>query len=265
MKTLMRSKGIVSVPVIDNDNKPVDVIRLNDLFGRTNFVNPIIIMAGGKGSRLAPLTRIIPKALIPIGEQTMIEKIMEGFHEQNFKEFKIITNHKKKLIKSYLDETNLPYEISYLEEDKFLGTIGGIKLFESQLPDCFLLTNCDVITDLNYHEFINNHIKTSADLSILGVKKTTNIQYGVLDLDASSQLKSVTEKPKYTHVINAGIYILSKNVLDFIPKGDEFNMDQLINTLLDNNKKITSYVIEDGWFDIGQFDEYRKLLQNVID
>jgi dTDP-glucose pyrophosphorylase len=263
---LFIQKSLRHIP-ITNSKGVLKSLALKSVFPNQERYSsiPVVIMAGGKGSRLAPLTRIIPKALIPIGEKTMIEKIMEGFYKQNFTDFKIITNYKKKLIKSYLVESNLPYDISFLEEDKDLGTVGGIKLFESELPDYFLLNNCDVLADINHHDLIENHLKTQSDLTILGVRRTTNIQYGVLDLDEDSLLLSVNEKPKYTHIINAGVYVFNKSILNLIPEHKEFNMDQLINKLLVKEKKISAFIIDDGWFDIGEFDEYRKLLSHIIE
>ena len=144
-----------------------------------------------------------------------------------------------------------------------MGTIGGIKEFSDKLTDNFVVTNCDVVTDINYHNFFEHHIKKDAYLSILGFEKSSKVPYGVLRLDKESNVEGLQEKPKQTHTIMTGIYIINKRALDYIPSDVEFGMDELIETLIANNKAVTSFVIKDGWYDMGQFSEYKKLLMHI--
>ena len=193
----------------------------------------------------------------------IVEKIFDSFVNQGFNNFKLIINYKKELIRSYFNELEHLYNLEFLEESKFLGTIGGIKEFADKLTDNFVVTNCDVVTDINYHNFFEHHIKKDAYLSILGLEKSTKVPYGVLRLDKESNVEGLQEKPKQTHTIMTGIYIINKRALDYIPSDVEFGMDELIETLIANNKAVTSFVIKDGWYDMGQFSEYKKLLMHI--
>ncbi len=265
LKGIFKRKKINHIPILNKKNQIVSLAMRTD-FNNKNYENTnssIVVMAGGKGSRLAPLTNIIPKPLIPIGYSTIVEKIFDSFVNQGFNNFKLIINYKKELIRSYFNELEHLYNLEFLEESKFLGTIGGIKEFADKLTDNFVVTNCDVVTDINYHNFFEHHIKKEAYLSILGLEKSTKVPYGVLRLDKESNVEGLQEKPKQTHTIMTGIYIINKRALDFIPSDVEFGMDELIETLIANNKAVTSFVIKDGWYDMGQFSEYKKLLMHI--
>tara|TARA_X000000368_G_scaffold70344_2_gene51019 strand:- start:4983 stop:6035 length:1053 start_codon:yes stop_codon:yes gene_type:complete len=265
LNELFQSNKINHIPVLDKKNQIICLAMRADLNNKNtkNTNSSVVVMAGGKGSRLAPLTNIIPKPLIPIGYSTIVEKIFDSFQNQGFNDFKLIVNYKKELIRSYFNELEHSYNLEFLEESKFLGTIGGIKEFSNKLTDNFVVTNCDVVTDINYHKFFEHHIKKDAYISILGLKKSTKVPYGVLELDNESNVEGIKEKPKQTHTIMTGIYIINKKALDFIPSQVEFGMDELIETLISNNKVVTSFVIKDGWYDMGQFSEYKKLLMHI--
>ena len=265
LNDIFKRNKINHIPVLNKKNQIISLAMRADLNNKSyeNINSSIVVMAGGKGSRLAPLTNIIPKPLIPIGYSTIVEKIFDSFVNQGFNNFKLIINYKKELIRSYFNELEHSYKLEFLEESKFLGTIGGIKEFSKKLTDNFVVTNCDVVTDINYHKFFKHHIKKEAYLSILGLKKSTKVPYGVLKLDEESDVTGIQEKPKQTHTIMTGIYIINKKALDFIPDGVEFGMDELIEKLIFNNKVVTSFVIEDGWYDMGQFSEYKKLLMHI--
>lgn len=265
LKGIFKRKKINHIPILNKKNQIVALAMRTDLNNKKykNINSSIVVMAGGKGSRLAPLTNIIPKPLIPIGYSTIVEKIFDSFVNQGFNDFKLIINYKKELIRSYFNELEHSYNLEFLEESKFLGTIGGIKEFSNKLTDNFVVTNCDVVTDINYHKFFEHHVKKDAYISILGLKKSTKVPYGVLKLDKESNVEGLKEKPKQTHTIMTGIYIINKKVLDYIPSNVELGMDELIETLIANNKVVTSFVIKDGWYDMGQFSEYKKLLMHI--
>lgn len=223
---------------------------------------PVVIMAGGRGTRLSPLTKIIPKPLIPVGDVTMLEKIMSNFYEQGFCRFIIIVNYKKELIKSYVAELELPYEIEFIEEEQYYGTAGGLSSLKGFLDGSFIFTNCDILTEVNYQSFIDWHNDHDASLTVLGVRKRTDIPYGVVTVDSNSFITKVDEKPSYQHVIVSGVYMLNSSVLEIIPEAEKYDMDKLIADLLTSNENVTCFPIEDGWFDMGQFKEYKNLLQH---
>jgi dTDP-glucose pyrophosphorylase len=264
LNQIFSQKNINHIPIVNDNNHLIGLaLRSKQSNKRNDNKVSVVVMAGGKGSRLAPLTNIIPKPLIPIGYSTIAEKIFDTFVNQKFNDFKLIINYKKELIKSYFNEINHQYHLKFLEETKFLGTVGGMKEFSEEFSDNFFLTNCDVVTDVDYHKFFEDHINKKSYLSVLGFKKLTTVPYGVLELNEESMVTALSEKPDQTHIIMTGIYILNKKALDFIPDNEEFGMDQLIDCLIKNNKIVSSFVIEDGWYDMGQFSEYKKLLLHL--
>mgnify|MGYP001365588042 CR=1 FL=1 len=222
-------------------------------------------MAGGKGSRLLPLTRIIPKPLIPVGSETMLEKIINNLHASGFNQFRVIVNYKKELIKSYMNEIDYSYDLQFIEEDEYSGTVGGLSLLKKHIEGEFILTNCDIISFLNYRAMIEWHKKHDAELTVLGVIKRTDVPYGVVKVNKESYITEIEEKPRYHHMIVSGLYVLNSSVLKLIPEGKPFGMDQLINKLLTMGKNVTCYPLDDGWHDIGQFKEYKNLMRNIGD
>jgi dTDP-glucose pyrophosphorylase len=252
------------LPILDSDGKIVDLlIGLRAPHQHLIHNNiPVVIMAGGQGSRLSPLTRILPKPLIPVGDMTMLEKIMENFSAQGFRKFKAIVNYKRDLIKSYFNETGSPYSVEFIDENSPSGTAGGLILLKDLVKGIFILSNCDIIAELQYSGMIDWHLQHNAHLTILGVRKRTEIPYGVIKINEDSYITDIEEKPYYDHLIVSGIYVVDSSVIDIIPKDKPLGMDQLIKILIESGMKVTCYPIEKGWFDMGQFEEYRKLLRH---
>ena len=252
------------LPILDSDGKVVDLVIGLHVAHQKSIQNniPVVIMAGGQGSRLSPLTRILPKPLIPVGDVTMLEKIMENFSAQGFREFKAIINYKRDLIKSYFNETGSPYSLEFIDEISPYGTAGGLILLKDLVKGMFLLTNCDIVAELNYSGLIDWHLQHNAHLTILGVRKRVEIPYGVIKINEESYVTEIEEKPYYDHLIVSGIYVVDSAVIDIIPKDKPLGMDQLIKILIERGMKVTCYPIENGWFDMGQFEEYRKLLRH---
>ncbi|QLA20636.1 NTP transferase domain-containing protein [Desulfolutivibrio sulfoxidireducens] len=253
------------VPILDDAGVVLDLVTLASLHREAKHAKalPVVIMAGGKGSRLTPLTSVIPKPLVPVGESTMIELIITYFRSQGFKDFYIIVNYMKELIKSYFYENSLMDGISFVDEDEFMGTAGGLRLLPESVGERFLLTNCDVLVKTDMNKLIQAHAAEDAELTILGINRVMDIPYGVIGLDAESNVISVEEKPTYSYVVISGVYMLSGSILEHIPANQDFGMDKLIAALLEKGKKVHCHVTSDEWLDMGQFKEYRKLLQHL--
>lgn len=260
---IMREKSIQQMPVVDGAGRVMDLILLSDLLGkRVNArENPVVIMAGGKGTRLSPLTKIIPKPLVPVGDKTMIELIMNQFAEQGYGDFHIVVNYKKELIKSYFFENDLHHNVTFAEETEFLGTAGGLTLLRDKLDTTFILTNCDIITSVDMDAVINYHRQKKALLTILGVERKLDIPYGVIKTE-QGYVYEIEEKPSLNYQIVSGIYVLEPEVLDRIPEGQVYGMDQLISSLLGQENAVACYSIGEEWFDVGQFEEYKVLLNH---
>jgi dTDP-glucose pyrophosphorylase len=263
-EALVRRSKFNHVPIVDALGHLVDLFIGSGVSDRESAEKdiPVVIMAGGKGTRLSPLTRILPKPLMPVGEQTMLEKIMGTFAEHGFRNFRVIVNHKRELIKSYFAEAGSPYDLEFIDEDKPLGTAGGLTLLKGRISETFILTNCDVVAELQYSGLIDWHRDHGAHLTILGVRKHMDIPYGVINVDENLLVTEIEEKPVLNHIIVSGIYVIDPAVLQIIPEEQPVGMDGLIRLLIRCGMRVTCYPIETGWFDMGQFEEYRNLLKH---
>jgi dTDP-glucose pyrophosphorylase len=264
-ETLLSTKEFNSVPIVDTDGRVINLMMkpITHKVGETPFIDmPVVIMAGGKGTRLSPLSNIVPKPLMPVGDQTMIEKIMDTFSTHGFRDFKVIVNFKREMIKSYFAETEKKYAIEFIDEHEFLGTAGGLRLLSQVVDGPFALTNCDIVAELSYKGLLDWHLEHKAHLTVVGVRKRVDIPYGVIKIDENYCVDSIDEKPFFNYLIVSGVYIVDPVVTDMIPDDGPLDMDVLIRRLIEKKMKVTCYPIEKGWYDIGQFDEYRKLLKH---
>ena len=260
LNSMLDKEDINHIPIVDK-NGIVKYLITKNISEKIKTKVPVVIVAGGQGTRLSPLTKIIPKPLMPVGDVTMIEKIMENFHKQGLSNFKLIINYKKNLIKTYLNELDHPYHIEFIEEEKTGNTAGSLALLKEKIDGPFIVSNCDVIADLSYQSLLDWHNEKKAEMTILGVRKQVDIPYGVIKMDSKYAVKEIYEKPFYNNMIVSGIYVMNPSVLKLIPKSMILGMDKLMEKLIKKNMNLTCYPIESGWQDIGQFEEYKKLLE----
>lgn len=269
-KKLMLDFLIESVPVVDDDNKVVRVLTWEIFSGKRPIRSSpldiqVVIMAGGRGTRLDPFTRILPKALIPIGDKPIIEIIMDRFYEYGIKEFFVTVNHKSKMIKSYFEDTgNDKYKIQYIAETKPLGTAGSLKYLRGKIKEPFFITNCDTIVDMDYGEIVNFHKENNNDMTLVASYKHHAIPYGVCEIENGGMLKSIKEKPEYDFLANTGIYVMNRKVLGLIPADTAFDMNHMIERAQKKGYKIGVFPISDRlWIDIGQWEEYHKAIEKL--
>lgn len=266
VKATMKERSNEFMPIVDDDNNLVDVIFWEDLFEsqpsprKSNLNLPVIIMAGGQGSRLRPLTNILPKPLIPIGEQTMMEDIMDRFVNCGCKRFYISVNYKADTIKRYFDNLEgKPYEISYFQENKPLGTAGSLHLLNGQISSTFFVSNCDIIIDDDYSEILKYHRENKNEITVVAAIKNMGIPYGTLETKEGGLLASIKEKPNYTFKINTGMYILEPHLINEIPVDEFYHITFLIEKLMKQGRRVGVYPINEGsWIDVGNWDEYLR-------
>ncbi len=270
IKRLMKDYRIECMPVIDEKNELVNVYFWEDVFDskekriNVNLNIPVVIMAGGKGTRLKPLTNVIPKPLIPIGDKTIIEEIMDKFVNVGCNDFFLSLNYKADTIKYYLNQlNNSRYNINYFQEEKPLGTAGSLSLIRNKINSTFFVSNCDIIIDEDYSEILNYHRNNNNELTVVSVLKHYPIPYGIINTLKDGVLAELKEKPELTFQINSGMYILEPHLLDDIPKNEFFHITDLINEIQKRNGKIGVFPVSEGsWTDIGEWDEYVRNIES---
>jgi dTDP-glucose pyrophosphorylase len=259
------------IPILDFDDTVIDYIVWNQAFEdkskprkNGNISVPVVIMAGGKGTRLEPFTKILPKPLIPVNDKPIIELIIDEFRRQGGKHYYLILNFKGEMIEAYFSGVEKDYDMKYLRENEFLGTAGGLKILNGTMADEFIVSNCDVIVKADFSEVIKLHRKQKATMTVLSSIQHHKIPYGVINFREQGLVTDITEKPEYTVTINTGVYVLSKEALAFIPDNDYFDMTDLIKRLIENGKKVVTYPVNGNeYVDIGQWEEYRQAVDKL--
>ncbi|MCD4676439.1 MAG: CBS domain-containing protein [Desulfobacula sp.] len=268
-KILLKNK-IDLLPVVNEKREVIDFITWSRAFSGHGFLEkktgkinlPVVIMAGGKGTRLEPVTTIIPKPLIPVGSKTIVEHIMDRFINNGVKEFYFTLNYLGEMIKAYLSSIGHENRLHFVFEPNFYGTAGSLRLAKDELPQTFIVSNCDILVNADYADVVKFHQANNASLTILSAFLQHRIPYGVIDFKEDGIVTRIHEKPEKTVVINTGVYVIDLECLDYIPENKMFHMTDLIDTLIGNEKIICTYPVnENDYIDIGQWDEYRKAVK----
>lgn len=267
VEEIFKNSELYSIPIINYNQEIVEIIfRDGKRIKRSyNLDVPVVMMAGGKGTRLFPYTKILPKALVPIGEIPIAERIMDGFKEFGCNQMYMIVNHKKEMIFSYFSGIDKEYEITYIEEKNPLGTGGGLYLLKDYVKDTFFLINCDIIIDANYSEILNYHKKEENYITIVVAQYHQTIPYGVVEFDENSEYMEMTEKPQKDYYISTGMYIVEKDLIHTMPKEQEMSFPDLIDYYKKQEKRIGVYTIsESAYMDMGQLEELERMKEKLF-
>jgi NDP-sugar pyrophosphorylase family protein len=222
-----------------------------------------VVMAGGKGTRLRPLTYAIPKPLLPVGERPILEILLAQLKRSGFTVVYVSTGYKAELIKSYFgDGARLGLKIKYVDEPEALGTAGALALLKNRLVSPFLMINGDILTKLDYAKFFNFHVSGSAAMTVGGVDYRVQIPFGVIE-SRNGVVSGVTEKPTADYLVAAGIYALSPEALDGLDAPVRLDVPDLMTKLLKEGKKVLTYRITDPWLDVGKLSDYEKASEEV--
>jgi dTDP-glucose pyrophosphorylase len=270
VESIFRLNAVQQIPVLDA-GKLIDIISLDKFMGEDKcgenriLDNPVVIMAGGKGARLDPFTRILPKPLIPIGQDPVVKVIMDEFHKFGIDHFYISLKEKEKMVVAYFQDHTLGYGIEYVRESEPLGTAGALRSLENKIKRSFFVSNCDIIVHADYGAFYDFHKSGNYALTIVGSMRQYTIPYGVCEIENGSVLKSIREKPQYDFLVNTGLYLLEPEVLQLIPKGKSFHMTDLILKVQEKGLKVGVFpVSERSWIDVGQLSEYKEVISKLI-
>lgn len=255
---VMKNFKVRQVPVVDQNFCVVDLEIADELLTPPHRLNRVIIMAGGLGRRLHPLTESCPKPLLKIGGKPLLETILEGLAEQGFRHFYLSVNYKAEMIMDYFGNGSAwGVNINYLQESKRLGTVGALGLIKDRPYEPLLLVNGDVMTKVNYGQLLNFHRNNHADITICIKQLQSQIPYGVVTFD-KNRLRQIEEKPVQQFFINAGIYVLNSNVMDYVTEDVRMDMPDLLRLLLNSQREIAVFPIREYWIDIGRLEEYEK-------
>lgn len=263
---VMKKNKLTAIPIVDSDLKVIRVInsRIEDVSITKDNVSlkavPVVMMAGGKGTRLYPYTKILPKPLIPVGEKPIAEHIIESFREFGCEQYYLIVNHKKNMIKAYFNEMKKDYTVTYADEDEPLGTGGGLSLLKGIIKDTFILTNCDILIREDFSKVYKFHKENRNQITMVCSLKNFRIPYGIVHLADGGSIKNIEEKPTLSFFTNTGCYIVEPEVITDIPDNTAIGFPDIIEQYRNQGKKVGVYPVSEGsWMDMGQMDSLEDM------
>lgn len=252
---LLYPKNLKQLPIIDDTGKLVDIVFREHSFSKENLV---VLMVGGLGTRLSPLTDHIPKPMLKVGEKPILETIIEGFKRYGYTNFILSVNYKKEIIQNYFQNgASLGVSIRYIEETKRMGTAGALSLLKEKPSKPFFVMNGDLLTQVNFDQLLQFHEEHHSVATMCVREFNYQIPYGVIETEGSN-LTGIEEKPIHKYFVNAGIYVLDPEVLECVPEDNYYDMPTLFSDLIAMNKNPSVFPIREYWLDIGQMDDFRK-------
>lgn len=262
---IMEQNYITAVPIVNEKQEIVDICFWRAEYQgtdkrKTSLQMPLVIMAGGKGTRLKPYTDILPKPLIPIGEKTITEHIIDRFAEYDCKDVMMIVNYKKDFIKAYFKDISTERKITFIEEEEYLGTGGGLRLLSGCMDTTFFMSNCDILIDADYDQMAAYHRTAGNLITIVCAGRRFEIPYGTIQTDAEGRVTELVEKPGYEYKINTGFYLIEPEFLHKIPENTYIHITDVIEKCIKEGDKVGTFLIDDDcWMDMGQLDELEKM------
>jgi dTDP-glucose pyrophosphorylase len=260
--TSLKKRHFLIVPIVDRSRIITDVLNL-----RLNYSlipADVIIMAGGRGERLMPLTADTPKPMLPVGGKPILEHNIERLIRFGIKNIYLSVNYLAGNIKSYFkDGGDRNVSIRYIHEDKPLGTLGSVKLAEALEHDYLMVMNSDILTNIDFDAFFQSFIRSGADMAVATTSYHVEVPYGVVEVDGENYVNSLKEKPSYTYYSNAGIYLAKKELLTKVPDNEFYNVTDLMETVIKSGKKLVSFPILGYWLDIGKHEDYKKAQEDI--
>ncbi|REE01638.1 nucleotidyltransferase family protein [Marinoscillum furvescens] len=258
----LRDKKITIIPILNKNHVPVNVINLRHI--RSYLPVDVVIMAGGKGSRLKPLTDTTPKPLLKVGDKPIIQHNVDRMALYGVDDFWITVNYLGDQLIDFFekrDDDNI--NIGFVKEPEALGTIGSLSLVKEFHHDYLILTNSDILTNLDYEHFFMEFISSGADLSMVTIPYRVNIPYAVIETSNDGSIQNFKEKPTYTYFSNGGIYLMKRSVVDLIPKGKFYNATDLVEDMIIRGMKVTSYPLRGYWLDVGKHEDFQKAQEDI--
>ncbi len=251
-------KQVYQIPIVDSAGVLVGIEVVEELLKPTEYSNKVILMAGGLGSRLRPLTNDLPKPLLEVGNKPILETIIANFAKYGFKNIILSVNYKSQMIEDYFgDGSTFGVSIEYIHENKKLGTAGALSLMKDKLTEPFFVMNGDLLTNVNLEHMLEYHTQNQA-IATMGVREYDfQVPYGVVKIKGH-HIESIEEKPTHTFFVNGGVYFLDTEVLNYIPENSFYDMPVLFEKLIENKQKTISFLIREYWLDIGRMSDFEQ-------
>lgn len=267
-KEFMVKESIGAIPIVNKQKQIILIKWFNDFNydnkSKIKLKTPVVIMAGGLGTRLYPYTKIFPKPLIPIGDIPIVEHIINKFCKYGVNTYYLIVNHKKNLIKSYFNELKKIYKVFFIDEKSPLGTGGGLSLLKDNINSTFILSNCDIIIEENYEDIVNYHVREKNLITMVCSLKNIKIPYGVVEISDTGELEKMKEKPDISFFTNTGMYVVEPKVIYDLEYNKKVDFTNIINKYKLSGEKIGVYpVSENSWLDMGQIDEMEHMIKKL--
>jgi dTDP-glucose pyrophosphorylase len=265
-KEMMKNWSILSLPVVNEEMELQSVVFANDYeIGRSRSVGiPVVIMAGGEGSRLYPYTKVLPKPLIPVGEIPITEHIINQFMQYDCSDIHLIVNYRKNMIKAYFNEIKKNYTVQYHDEDKPLGTGGGLSLLKGIIRETFFFSNCDILINANYKEIYDFHKNNNNLITLVAAYKHFTIPYGVITMNGEGEIAAMTEKPQYSFLTNTGFYVVEPELVNRLEENIAIGFPEIIEAQKAKGEKIGIFpVSEKCWLDMGQLEELEQMRKEM--
>ncbi len=260
-------KKLIIYPIVDEKRIVVDVIgdeENGDQFSDALKDVPVVIMAGGKGTRLYPYTKILPKALIPIGDVTITERIIDCFRKFGCSDFYLILNHKAEMIKAYFQEIDKNYNLTFIREEKFLGTGGGLAYLKGIVDRTFFVSNCDILLNADLECVYQTHRQKNNMITFICAMKDIVIPYGTIEADETGRVRDMKEKPEFSFLTNTGVYVLEPDVIDQLKEDEYIHLPDIARRCMDGGKNVGVFPIsEKAWMDMGQFNEMESMMERL--
>ena len=250
------------IPILNNENQIVDV--LNFRFRSTLLPLDAVLMAGGEGKRLRPLTETTPKPLLKVGDKPIIEYNIDRLANVGIENIYLSINYLGEQLEAYFGNgSSKNIKVDYLREEKPLGTIGSVLLVEEFEHEDVLVMNSDLLTNIDFADFYKSFKDSGADMAVAATSYHVDVPYAVLETDENQNVKTLKEKPRYTYFSNAGIYIIKKKLLSMIPKGEFYDITDLMEKVIEMDHKLITYPINGYWLDIGKHEDFKKAQEDI--
>ena len=265
-RRMLQDHCIDALPIVDKRGHIADIVFAHgvDVDNRKRVDIPVVMMAGGLGTRLYPYTKILPKPLIPVGEQPIAELIMDRFRSFGCREFTMIVNYKRGMIKSYFNELEKDYQVHFADEEVFMGTGGGLCLLKDKIDSPFFFTNCDTLLDVDFGDLYAYHKSHGNLVTMVCAFKHYTVPYGVVELGEDGGIAAMREKPELDFLTNTGVYVVEPRVVQEMRDGEKIGFSDVIERYRRAGEKVGVYPIsESSWMDMGQLEELEKMRRKL--